>query len=166
MIQAATLPMHAATLEIDDDDLTEEFRLPGCNDVGQWHKDSSTRPQSTTYADHFNHIIRNESEDTKQSLVSTLGRLLEHDDGYATACSGSEVVSIVFFELLNWFNYMVGAAHKIHKHWHHVFACEIDALKQAWITEHFKPDFLFTDINALGKGYALDALTSWAHITM
>jgi hypothetical protein len=68
----------------------------------------------------------------------------------ATMCSGTESPLLA----LDMFSKAIKARSLGHLEIEHVFSCEIEPFKQAYIERNFKPPILFRDIKELGGEYA------------
>lgn len=72
-----------------------------------------------------------------------------------TACSGSELYMLTLDPLAEALSGHTGC----HISFRHVWACELNEKKRAWIRAHFCPEFLFTDVVEVARGVAKDMLT-------
>jgi hypothetical protein len=71
----------------------------------------------------------------------------------ATMCSGTESPLLAADMISN----ALWQHHSIRVHWTHVFSCEIEPFKQAYIERNFQPPLLFRDIRELGEEQATTA---------
>jgi hypothetical protein len=71
----------------------------------------------------------------------------------ATMCSGTESPLLAADMISN----ALWQHHNVRLHWTHVFSCEIEPFKQAYIERNFQPPLLFRDIRELGEARATTA---------
>ena len=102
--------------------------------------DVSTSPLVDPY-DMFADIVRRIPK--VKDLAETLGG---HSVRVATMCSGTEAPILA----LNLMSRACEAAHGLKLNIEHVFSCEIDSYKQAYIERNFRPPILFRDVTELG----------------
>ncbi|KAJ3557316.1 hypothetical protein NM688_g1536 [Phlebia brevispora] len=93
-----------------------------------------------------------------------MGKVAEHLKGrkmrVATMCSGTES-PLLALELIR--RSIVGL-YNINLEFEHVFSCEIEPFKQAYIERNFSPPLLFRDVCELGDGYAHTAYGALAPV--
>ncbi|KAJ3149706.1 hypothetical protein HDU86_006883 [Geranomyces michiganensis] len=101
--------------------------------------------------DIFDDIIKNLDTVLGSPIVSPLvKRLNGRKLRLATMCSGTESPILALREITRAIARRDGATFEVE----HVFSCEIDAFKQAYIERNFAPPLLFRDICDLGNDYA------------
>ena len=77
-----------------------------------------------------------------------------------TVCSGTEAPILAFGQIAQ----AVKEAHDISLRMEHVFSCEIEPFKQAYIERNFQPPLLFRDIRELCQGSATTAYGGVAEV--
>ncbi|KAF9815099.1 hypothetical protein IEO21_04796 [Rhodonia placenta] len=78
----------------------------------------------------------------------------------ATMCSGTES-PLLALELIR---RSIAGHHGLNMEFEHVFSCEIEPFKQAYIERNFKPPLLFRDVCELGDSHATTAYGSLAPV--
>ncbi|KAH8091667.1 hypothetical protein BXZ70DRAFT_952767 [Cristinia sonorae] len=98
------------------------------------------------------------------SRIPKLKTVAEHLKGrklrVATMCSGTES-PLLALELIR---RSILEQHGINMEFEHVFSCEIEPFKQAYIERNFRPPLLFRDVCELGNSHATTAYGSLAPV--
>ena len=72
-----------------------------------------------------------------------------------TVCSGSELYMLSLEPLAKVLSATIGCRVSFR----HMWACELNPKKRAWIRKHFCPEYLFADLKDVAEGKARDELT-------
>jgi site-specific DNA-cytosine methylase len=104
----------------------------------------------------------------KKSLLALLKAVQDRPIRVATMCSGTESPVLALDMLANSMEAFLqeneDGASLSTLQIEHVFSCEIEPFKQAYIERNFQPPLLFRDIRELGKTYASTAYGSLAKV--
>ncbi|ORX34744.1 hypothetical protein BD324DRAFT_131575 [Kockovaella imperatae] len=103
----------------------------------------------------FDHLVSRVPD-----LVKVVERLNGRKLRVATMCSGTESPVLA----LNMIAKAIKVQHGLTLSFDHVFSCEIEPFKQAYIERNFSPPILFRDVTELGKNKAHTAYGSMAKV--
>ena len=93
-----------------------------------------------------------------QLLMSNLERFVHPkivEFSYATACSGTDVVSAAMGATLRYWSTKFGVV----VHCRHLFSCESVAFKRDFISRHHRPERIFNDVHKLSDDFAWGELS-------
>jgi site-specific DNA-cytosine methylase len=92
----------------------------------------------------FNHMVERFLNKTENPSV------FQRELRIATMCSGTESPLLALAHVSS----AVEASHSVRLSVKHVFSCEIEPFKQAYIERNFHPPLLFRDVRELGRDFA------------
>jgi len=111
--------------------------------VGKWHAETSNKlPPISSIPDMFSDIVVRTPQ-----LVDVAKHLNGKPIRIATMCSGTESPLLALGMVSRFMKTNYNATLNIE----HVFSCEIEPFKQAYIERNFKPPILFRDVCELGN---------------
>lgn len=116
----------------------------------------------------FDDMVSKIGKGHKKSLISLLQTMQDRPLKIATMCSGTESPVLALDMLANsmeeWLSEQKDDNALSTIQIEHVFSCEIEPFKQAYIERNFQPPLLFRDIRELGKKFASTAYGSLARV--
>ncbi|KAK4048042.1 hypothetical protein OIO90_005943 [Microbotryomycetes sp. JL221] len=127
----------------------------GIKETGPVPLDESLPPLITLDA-----IFKDLVGNVQQPLLSLVDKLDGRSLRVGTMCSGTESPLLALGLISNSLQALTGKSFNVE----HIFSCEIEPFKQAYIERNFSPPLLFRDVTELGEDEALTAYGGLAKV--